>query len=301
MKVLIAGGKGFLGSALRRCLEESGHEVRVLTRHEPASPQEMRWDGRSPGSWTQSVEETDAVVHVTGHGLDHWPWNRRQKQRFLDSRVNPGKALAAAIVAAKRKPAAFVQVSGVHYYGAKGEGVADEGWPAGDDFLAQLTVQWEEATRPVEQAGVRRAIARSAVVLSNRGGLFPLMALPVRLWAGGPLGGGKQPVPWIHIQDEVEALRFVLENERASGAFNLVAPEPTSNAEFMRAVAKALRRPYWFPMPALPLRMALGEMSTLVLDGRYSAPKRLTELGFRFRYPNIGAALGNLFGRSGVS
>lgn len=301
MKVLIAGGTGFLGSALKRSLVSSGHQVQVLTRREPASGDEVHWDGISPAGWMPALEASDAVVDLAGYGLEHWPWTKRQKQRFVDSRVLPGRALAAAVAAAKRKPTAFVQISGINYYGARGEGVADESWPPADDFLAQLTVQWEEATRPVEQYGVRRTVARSAVVLDAHGGLFPLMALPVRLGLGGPLGNGTQAVPWIHIRDEINALRFLLENEQAAGAFNLIAPEPASNATFMGAVARAMKRPYWFPAAALALRAALGEMSTLLLDGRFSTPKRLLDLGFHFHYPTIDAALGNLLAGEGVS
>jgi hypothetical protein len=141
-------------------------------------------------------------------------------------------------------------------------------------------------------------VARSAVVLDAHSGLFPLMSLPVRLGAGGPLGDGRQAVPWIHIEDQVRALRFLVENEKASGPFNLIAPDATSNAEFMRAVAKAIGRPYWFHTPSFALRAVLGGMSTLVLDGRYSQPKRLVELGFNFRYPTINSALADLFGQS---
>ncbi len=294
MKILIAGGTGFVGSALRRSLESGGHEVWVLTRRQPRDLHEIQWDGRTTNGWAGRVTEMDAVVNVTGFGLEHWPWSRRQKQRFVDSRVLPGAALTSAIRSASRKPSAFLQISGINYYGTHGAGVADETSPAADDFLARLTVQWEAATKPVEELGVRWVVARSAVVLDARGGLFPLMALPVRLWVGGPLGDGRQTVPWIHLGDEVAALRFLLERDQASGPFNLIAPQPTTNAEFMRAVARALHRPYWFPTPAFLLRTALGEMSTLVLDGRPSQPKRLTELGFQFRFPTIDAALENL-------
>lgn len=296
MKILIAGGTGFLGSALRRALESAGHDVWVLTRRQPADLHEIQWDGRSANGWAGRVAEMDAVVNVTGFGLEHWPWTRRQKQRFVDSRVLPGAALTSAIRSASHKPAVFLQISGINYYGSHGEDVADETWPAADDFLAQLTVQWEAATKPVEEVGVRRVVARSAVVLSAHGGLFPLMALPVRLWVGGPLGDGRQTMPWIHLQDEVAALSFLLEQDRASGPFNLIAPQPTSNAAFMHAVARATHRPYWFTTPAFLLRVALGEMSTLVLEGRPSQPKRLHELGFQFRYPAVEAALENLAG-----
>src|SRR5512143_1564114 len=233
MRVMIAGGTGFLGSRLKRHLEASGHEVRILTRHKPASPNQIRWDGRSRGDWVPQLEETDAVVQLTGHGLEHWPWTRQQKQRFLDSRLIPGKTLAAAIAAAKHKPATLLQITGISYYGVVGEGTADETWPAAEDFLAELALHWEEATTCLDSTDVRRIAARTAVVLDARGGLFPLMALPVRLFFGGPMGSGKQAVPWIHIQDTLEALRCLLENPQAAGAFNLVAPQPTTNAEFM--------------------------------------------------------------------
>ncbi len=294
MKVLIAGGTGFLGSALSRFLRSSGQEVWVLTRRKPRSDGEIQWDGRSTNGWVNRLNEVEAVINVTGYGLEHWPWSAAQKRRFLDSRVQPAMALAEGIRAAKHRPQVFLQISGITFYGARGEGIADEESPAGDDYLARLSVRWEAASQPVEVLGVRRIVARSAVVLDTRGGLFPLMALPVKLWVGGPLGDGSQAVPWIHLHDEIAAIGFLLERQEAAGAFNLIAPQPTSNAEFMRAVARAMHRPYWFRTPGFLLRTVLGEMSTLVLDGRYSRPGRLNELGFRFRYPTIEAALEDL-------
>lgn len=300
MKVLIAGGKGFLGSALSRSLMDAGHEVRILTRGRPVQNNEVQWDGRSMGEWARSVTDMDTVVNLTGYGLEHWPWSGRQKQRFLESRVAPGQALTAAIQAAGRKPRTFLQISGINYYGARGQGVADETWPPADDYLAQLAVQWEAATAPVEQQGVRRVVARTAVVLSEHGGLLPLMVLAVRLFVGGRLGSGKQAVPWIHIADEISALRLLLERKDAGGPYNLIAPQLSSNAEFMQAAARALRRPYWFHAPAFALQAVLGEMSTLVLEGRYSQPKRLSDIGFEFRYPTIEAACADLLGRGGT-
>jgi uncharacterized protein (TIGR01777 family) len=179
----------------------------------------------------------------------------------------------------------------------RGDGLADEWAPAADDFLAQLTVKWEDATAPVEELGVRRVVTRSAVVLAGRGGLFPLMTLPVRLFFGGKLGDGSQAMPWIHLADEVRAMKFLLEKEEASGAYNLVAPAPTSNVDFMRAIASALHRPYWFHVPKFLLRLALGEMSVLVTEGRYSQPKRLLEQGFEFNFPQLGDALQNIFAK----
>lgn len=300
MRVLVAGGTGFLGSAFSRRLREAGHETLILTRREPRSSSEIRWDGRSRGEWAHVLEDVDAVVHAAGYSLEHWPWTAGQKRRFVDSRVQPGKALAEGIAAAVHKPRCFIQISGINYYGAKGHGIADEASPPADDFLARLAVQWEAATRPVEEIGLRRLVARSAVILDRRGGLLPLMVLPVRLGFGGTFGHGRQAVPWIHVDDQVRALQFLLENEDATGPFNLIAPTPTSNAEFMKAASKALRRPFWFRVPGFALQAALGEMSTLILDGRYSAPKRLAEYGFTFEYPAIETAFGNLYGQKGV-
>ncbi len=231
---------------------------------------------------------------MTGYGLEHWPWTESRKQQFLDSRLVPAHTLVSAIGASTYRPTVFIQISGINYYGLRGDAAADESTGPGDDFLSRLTVDWEAATEPLEGFGVRRIVARSAVVLAPSAGLFPLMALPVRLFVGGPLGGGEQAVPWIHLAVQVEALRFLLERGEQAGVFNLVAPTPTSNAAYMRAIATASHRPYWMPTPALMLRLVLGEMSTLVVDGRYSTPKRLLAAGYRFRFPTIADAMKDL-------
>jgi uncharacterized protein (TIGR01777 family) len=240
------------------------------------------------------VNEMDAVVNLTGFGLEHWPWTKRKKQKFVDSRVIPGRALVSAIEKATRRPRVFMQTSGINRYGLRGEGLADESTPPADDFLAQLTVPWEDATKPVEELGVRRVIIRNAVVLARKGGLFPLMTLAPRLFFGGTFGDGKQAMPWIHLADHTRAMRFLLEHGSAQGPFNLIAPWPTSNAGFMRAVCGALRRPYWFHVPTFLLRLVLGEMSILLTEGRYSQPKRLIELGFRFQFGTLDNAMEDL-------
>jgi uncharacterized protein (TIGR01777 family) len=297
MKVLIAGGSGFLGTALSNSLKKDSHDVFILTRRDSLNPHEIHWDGRTITGWGHIVNEMDAMVHLTGYGLEHWPWTKRQKQRFVDSRVLPGLALASAIEKAAHRPSVFLQTSGINRYGLRGEGIADESTPAATDFQAQLTVQWEDATKSVEELGVRRVIVRNAVVLDKRDGLFPLMSLAPRLFFGGKFGDGKQAMPWIHIVDQTRAMRFLLENENASGPFNLIAPEPISNTEFMRAVTKVLHRPYWFHVPAFLLRLALGEMSILLTEGRYSQPKRLIELGFQFQFGKLEDAMEDLLGR----
>ena len=294
MNVLIAGGSGFLGTALKDSLLKANHDVFILTRHASKNTRQIQWDGKTSNGWGQLINDMDAVVNLTGFGLEHWPWTKRQKQRFVDSRTLPGLALVSAIQGASRRPRVFLQTSGVNRYGLRGKGLADESTPPGDDFLAQLTVKWEEATQPVEQLGVRRVITRNAVVLGRRSGLFPLMALAPRLFLGGKFGGGQQAMPWIHIEDQTNAMRFLLESENARGPFNLISPEPTSNAEFMRVVCKILHRPYWFHVPSLLLRLVLGEMSVLLTEGRYSQPKHLIELGFQFQFGKLEDAMKNL-------
>jgi uncharacterized protein (TIGR01777 family) len=296
MKVLIAGGSGFLGTALQKSLRNGDHDVYVLTRRASTSPQEIQWDGKTGNGWEHRMAEMDAVVNLTGFGLEHWPWTKRQKQRFVDSRVVPGLALTAAIQKASHRPRTFLQTSGINRYGLYGEGIADEATPPAGDFLGQLTVKWEDATQPVEELGVRRVIVRNAVVLARREGLLPLMALAPRLFFGGTFGSGKQAVPWIHLADQTRAMRFLLETDNARGPFNLIAPEPTSSAEFMRAICATVHRPYWFHVPKWLLRIPLGEMSVLLTGGRYSQPKRLIELGFQFQFGNLKNAIRDLLG-----
>lgn len=295
MNVLMTGGTGLIGKALTASLLADGHAVWALTRRDPApaplkpGPTLLHWDGRTPSGWGELVAQMDAVLNLAGEPLARWPWTKAQKQRFWDSRVNAGRAVTEAIRAASPRPKVLIQASGINHYGLRG-GLADESTPPGDDFLARLTIAWEDATREVETLGVRRCIIRQAVVLASSGGLLPLMALPVRLFAGGRLGSGKQAVPWIHLEDVVGAIRFLLENEQASGPYNLIAPEAVTNAAFYKLLAARLRRPYWFPTPAFLLRVALGEMSVLVLEGRASRPARLLEAGYGFKVTSLEAA-----------
>ena len=218
MKIMIAGGAGFLGRALTNSFLADHHQVWILTRNlrakVPEGAHAVVWDAKTTGNWKHLVSEMDAVVHLTGRTLASWPWTRATKRALLESRVQPGLVLVSAIEEAARRPRVFIQQSGINHYGLGGE-LADESTPPADDFLAQLTVQWEDATRDVETLGVRRVITRSAVVLASRQGLFQLMALPVQLFVGGPLGDGKQAMPWIHIKDWVGAVRFLLHDENS--------------------------------------------------------------------------------------
>ncbi len=294
MNVMIAGGRGFLGTALANSLLEDGHRIFILTRRKPDQPNQYLWDGVTPHGLAHLVNEMDAIVNLSGFSTSHWPWTKATKKRFVDSRVLPGRAFVSALASATRRPLVYLQGSGINYYGLRGETVADESTPPADDFLAELTVQWEEATKPLDELGVRRVAMRSAVVLAKRGGLFPLIALPVRLFFGGKFGSGSQAMPWIHVTDYIHAVKFLLANDDVRGAFNLISPEGSSNADFMREVCKALSRPYWFHLPEFLLKTFLGEMSVLLVDGRFSRPQRLLDLGFDFQFKSLPSALQNL-------
>lgn len=297
MKFMIAGGSGFLGRALTKSLLADGHQVFVLTRGARAieGAQAVQWDAKTTHGWGHLVNEIDVMIHLAGKTLASWPWTAATKQAFHDSRIIPGLALARSIQEATHRPGIFIQASGINHYGLSGD-LADETTHPGDDFLAQLTVKWEGATKSVEELGVRRIVLRNAVVLAKDGGLLFMMALPIRLFAGGPYGAGKHAMPWIHINDWVGGVRHLIASESARGAYNLIAPTPTSNAEFNRILASVIHRPYWFPTPAFLLRTFLGEMSVLILEGRFSQPKRLTESGYGYQFPGLREALVDLVG-----
>jgi uncharacterized protein len=297
MNVMIAGGSGFLGRALAKSLLADGYNVFILTRGSRImdGTQAVKWDAKTTDGWGHLVDEMDVVIHLTGKTLASWPWTASKKQAFIDSRVLPGLALAEAIQKSTRRPSLFIQQSGIAHYGLSGD-LADESTSPADDFPAQLTVKLEAATKSVEDLGVRRIVLRSAVVLARENILLKLMVLPIQLFIGGPFGSGKHAMPWIHLTDWVGAVRHLIEKKDARGAYNLIAPTPTSNAEFNRTLARIIHRPYWFPTPAFLLRTFLGEMSVLILEGRFSQPKRLLESGYRFQFPGPHDALSDLLG-----
>jgi uncharacterized protein (TIGR01777 family) len=285
MKVLISGGTGFLGKNLTRSFLRDGHHVYILTRgdHVPSGAQAVQWDAKTTTGWGHLISEMDVVIHLAGKSLSSWPWTSSTKQAFFDSRILSGLALVEAIQKATQRPHIFVQQSGINHYGLQGD-LADESTPPADDFLAQLTVKWENTTQLLEELGMRRVVIRSSVVLDKQAGLMPLMALPTQLFMGGPIGSGQQAMPWIHLKDWVNAVRHLIENKNARGAYSLIAPTPTSSAEFNRTLAEVLNRPYWFSVPVFLMRNLLGEMNVLILEGRFAQPKRLIESGYQFQF-----------------
>lgn len=296
MRVLITGGTGLIGRALSASLLSDGHEVVDLSRDpDPASPlperaQAVRWDARTSDGWGTLVNDTDAIINLAGASVNH-RWTPRYKRLIRDSRVEAGRAVVEAVAQATRRPQLVIQASGAGYYGSRDDEVVTEQTGAGDGFLGRTALAWEDSTAPVETMGVRRAVIRTGIVLSEKGGAFPLMSLPFRLFLGGPLGDGRQWLPWIHMDDEVRAIRFLMQHSEAAGPFNLTAPQPVTNAQFARHLGQAMRRPACLRVPAWVLRLAMGEMSTVVLTGQRAVPRRLLNLGFAFRFPALHAAL----------
>jgi uncharacterized protein len=306
MKIVISGGTGLIGKALVKELAGDGHQVVILSR----SPKKYQsqfgdhvslaaWDGRSVGDWLVHIDGADAVVNLAGESIsgsgflpDRWDANK--KKRILNSRINAGQALVKAIESVENKPKAFIQASAVGYYGSTGDVLVTESYPPGDDFLASVTRKWEASTEAVEAMGIRRAIARIGLVLSLEDGALPRLVFPSRLFAGGWFGSGDQWWPWIHIDDVVSALRFLIEEEAAQGPFNLTAPNPVTNKEFGKALGRAMNRPALVPVPAIALRLALGEVASTVLEGQRAIPQRLQEMGFTFDFPQVDEALENL-------
>ena len=300
MRVIITGGTGLIGTALTKLLSSNNHEIFILTRRFPDNPklragvQHVQWDAATAEGWGHLVDGADAVINLAGEGIADGRWSEERKRRIYASRVNAGKAVIEAITAAATKPKVLIQASGVDYYGPHYDEILTEDAAPGSGFLAQVCFDWEASTAEAERLGVRRAVIRSGVVLSNDGGAWPRIVLPFKLFAGGPIGSGNQYWPWIHIDDEVQAIRFLLDNENASGAFNLSAPAPLTNKEFALTLGKVMGRPAFFPVPSAVLKIAFGEMSTVLLNGKRAVPHHLLELGYSFKYPTAEAAFRDL-------
>jgi len=297
MKVVIAGGTGFLGRALVDHLAAHGHEVISLSRSGPApgpsGSRRVDWqpDG-TPGPWAREVESADAIVNLAGAGIADRRWSAARKEELRVSRVLSTRSLVSAVRAAAKKPATFIQGSAVGFYGVSGDQAIDESFPPGDDFLGSTCVIWEAEAHPVEALGCRLVRIRTGIVLAKDGGALPQMAMPFRFFVGGPIASGRQFMSWIHRDDWLHLVRWALETPTVSGVFNATAPNPATNAEFSKALGRALHRPSWLPVPGFALRILFGEFATHgLVGGQRVVPKRALDAGFSFIYPDLGDAL----------
>ncbi|SEF44905.1 hypothetical protein SAMN04489712_10157 [Thermomonospora echinospora] len=290
MKIAITGASGLIGSALAHSLETDGHQVLRLVRREPQEPGEVRWN---PGGDvdTAALEGVGAVVHLAGAGIGDRRWNEEYKRRIRDSRVAGTRTIATALAGLNDRPAVLVCGSAVGYYGDTGDREAGEDAPQGEGFLARLVADWEAAARPAADAGIRLVLPRTGVVLSRRGGVLGRLLPLFKLGLGGRLGGGRQWMSWISLADQVAALRFLIDGD-LSGPVNLTAPQPVTNAEYTKALARAVGRPAPWVAPKLPLRLAMGGFADEALFvSQRVVPRRLTEAGFVFAHPELAGAL----------
>ncbi|MDE3068318.1 MAG: TIGR01777 family oxidoreductase [Verrucomicrobiota bacterium] len=299
--MVIAGGSGFIGRALAGEGLKHGRQTVVLTRspHERTDgPREVFWDGKTPGDWVQLLDGADALVNLAGRSVNcrHTPENLRE---IAASRIRSVEAIAAGIARTAHPPRVWVQAGAVGFYGDRGNALCDEDTPPGNDALAEVCQVWENAFHSVSAPNTRRVLLRIGFVLGRGGGALPVLAKLAKCFLGGAAGGGKQFISWIHLADLTGMFAAALEQDDLTGTFNAVGPNPATNAEFMRGLRHALHRPWSPPAPAWAVKLGsrlMGSEPSLALSGCRVAPQRFRESGFQFQFPELPAALENIFG-----
>ncbi len=298
MRIVIAGSSGLIGTALVAALRQADHQVLRLVRRRTAAPDERGWDPPAGRVDDGALDGVDAVVNLCGVGVGDRRWSGAYKQLIRDSRIEPTDVLARAV--AERDIPLLVNASAIGYYGDTGDTVVDESSPLGTGFLAEVCRDWEAATRPASDAGARVVLLRTGLVLARSGGLMGRLLPLFRLMLGGRLGSGRQYLPWVSIDDQVGAIRFLMESDGENdvhGPVNLVGPAPVTNAEFTRELAAVLGRPAPFAVPAFALRAALREVSGEVLTGQRAVSAVLRDRGYPYRHRTLRAALEAAVGR----
>jgi uncharacterized protein len=289
MRIVIAGSSGLIGTALVSALRQGGHDVLRLVRRRPSAPDERGWD--PPAGWLEgdTLDGAGAIVNLCGVGVGDRRWSGAFKQQIRDSRIEPTDVLAKA--ATEHGVPVLVNASAVGYYGDTGDAVVDESAPAGSGFLAEVCRDWEAAARPAADQGVRVVLLRTGPVIASSRGFMGRMLPLFRFMLGGRLGSGRQYLPWISLDDEVGAIRFLIETDDVHGPVNLVGPTPVTNATFTRELSAVLGRPAPWVVPAFALRLVLGELSAEILTGQRAVPRVLEEHGYRFQHPTLRSAL----------
>lgn len=298
MTVLIAGGSGFLGTALAKAFRAAGHRVLILTRR-PQREGDVLWSTKPTDiSWRHALERSDALINLAGVSIAGTRWTHERKRALRASRMEATQALVAAMASASRVPAVFVSSSAVGIYGVHGDEVLTEESPTGNDFLASLCRDWE--TLAIEASSRSRVVLlRSGVVLGRDGGALPQLALPFRLFVGGPVGTGLQYLSWISLADWIGIVQWTLTRNHVSGPLNLTAPSPVTNAEFARTLGRVLARPSFVRTPASAVRFALGELAdAVILGGQRVVPTRVTALGYEFKHETLEPALRDIYGKA---
>ena len=306
MRVAVTGATGLIGTAVVRALVDRGDDVVALTRS-GARARSILGTGVEPHEWPDpevappppaALDGSGGIIHLLGEPIAQ-RWSEQAKRAIRDSRVLGTRQLVAGIaaLAPDRRPRTLVSQSAAGYYGPRGDERLDEDAGPGEDFLADVTRAWESEAGAGGDLGVRVVVTRTGVVLAPRGGALAKMLPPFKLGVGGPVAGGRQYVPWIHLDDVARAILHLLDDERATGPVNLTAPEPVTNAELSRALGHVLHRPAVLPVPGAILRLMYGEMAAVVLTGQRVVPRRLSELGYEFAHPDLEAALADVLRR----
>jgi len=291
--VAVTGSHGFVASALVPALRRAGYRVVRLVRGQPKSADELGWDPEAGTIDAAGLEGIGGVVHLAGAGIGDKRWTDARKRLILESRTNGTTLLARTLAELARPPSVLVSASAIGYYGDRGDEPLDEQSAPGNDFVAGVCVQWEAATAPAADTGIRVARTRSGIILGCEGGVFPRMLLPFRLGLGGRMGSGRQYMSWISIDDEVGAILHALTQERVAGPVNLTGPRPVRNAEFTKTLGRVLHRPTAILTPLLPLRARYGSelVQHLLVEGQRVLPKQLEHTGYVFAHPTLEEAL----------
>jgi uncharacterized protein len=291
MKILIAGSSGLIGSALIPVLERDGHEVVRLVRSNPR-PGEIEWHPNKDELGTAKLEGADVIINLAGENIAGGRWTDEQKKKIRDSRVNGTHLLSEAIAKLSTKPRVFVCASATGIYGDRGDERLDEQSESGGGFLAGVCREWEKACEPAMKAGVRVVNLRLGPVLAKEGGMLAKLMTPFKMGMGGKVGSGKQFISWVAIDDVVNAAKLAIDNESFNGPLNVVSPSPVTNEEFTKTLGHVLNRPTALAMPAFAARLAFGEMADeMLLTSQRVIPKKLTDLGYEFHYPELEGAL----------
>ena len=296
MKILVTGGAGFIGSALSRELNSSGHSVTITTRRQSDSKQKLTWQAPAliPSN---TMSNFDAVINLAGEPIVSSRWTKVRKERIMSSRIHTTRALVQSMQNAHQRPKVLISASAIGYYGAHGdEEVTEETQPA-TDFLAEVCKAWEAEALKAQELGVRVVLIRIGAVLESDGGALPPMTIPFKFFLGGPIGSGKQWFSWIHRDDMVGIITYALENDFVSGPFNATAPQPVTNREFTSALGKALNRPSWLSVPGFIVRLSLGELGSVLLTGQRVLPEKILKAGYKFRFNEVSEALSAIFGK----
>jgi len=300
MHILITGASGFVGSHLSQALIDKNRQVTGIGTspdHLLAQHDGFTWisaDTTQPGPWQDAVPRADVIVNLAGRTIFN-RWTKAYKKQMQDSRILTTRNLVAALP--PDGDSVFLSTSAVGLYGSRGDDILTEDTPAGDDFLAALSIDWENEARQAEAKGARVALMRFGVVLAAGGGALGKMVPAFRMFAGGPVGNGRHWFPWIHMSDLIGAIEFLISREDLKGPFNFAAPGQIRNVDFARTLGKNLGRPAVMPAPAFMLRLLLGEMGNTLLSSQRAVPDRLTRAGFDFQFPDAAAALEDLFGK----